>query len=101
MVYVNGCRLTAFTVTHNGATTTVIPAADRVKNGDFVRVVQPAHVPTADELKYDPTAIDADPTVLKTYKVNMPYSFFEDRNEYGRVIKTRYYYWVKNKESAV
>jgi hypothetical protein len=101
MVYVNGCRLTAFTVTHNGATTMVIPAADRVKNGDFVRVVQPAHVPTADELKYDPTAIDADPTVLKTYKVNMPYSFFEDRNEYGRVIKTRYYYWVKNKESAV
>ena len=100
-VYVNGRKTNYFTTGPNGTKTVVYPDAAKLKKGDFVRVTLQAYVPTADDLKYDPTDPAADPTVMNMYKVNMPCSVFYDRNEHGRVNKTRYYFWVKNKDSAI
>jgi hypothetical protein len=102
-VYVNGYAITQFklVVIENTTSQYVYIAESALSHGAMVKIVVEAYTPTAEELKFDPTAPSADPSVLTMYSMNTPYSKYEDRNEQGRVVRTRYYYWVKNREAAV
>jgi hypothetical protein len=98
--YINGRR-----VVHN---TRIVPSTTgfyiyvpetEISIGSKLRVELAARKPTAAELKLKLEGMSTDPTKLVEYKLDTPYVKQEERNEFGRVMKTRYFFWVKNKET--
>lgn len=100
VLYVNGARVTRHHTVEHGASGYYVrvPQAGIVP-GSTLRAELPFKVPTADELKTKLEGTTADPTKLVEYKLDTPYVKLEERNEHGRVAKTRYFYWVRDKET--
>jgi hypothetical protein len=76
------------------------PSRSNIDQGSKLRFELPFKVPTGDELKLQLEGTAVDPAKLTEYKLDTPHSKLEERNEFGRVSKTSYFYWVKNKETA-
>lgn len=101
MLFINGVRIVRGTRILPGPSGYYVhvPQAGIVQ-GSRLRAELPFNVPTGDELKLRLEGTSTDPTKLTEYMYDTPYVIQEERNEFGRVAKTRYYYWVKNKETA-
>lgn len=100
VLYVNGVRVTRrYTIELGASGYYVRVQAAGLVPGSSLRVELPFRVPTADELKTTLEGTTSDPTKLVEYKLDTPYVKLEERNEHGRVAKTRYFYWVKDKET--
>ena len=76
------------------------PSRSHIDQGSRLRWELPFRVPTGDELKLQLEGTTTDPAKLVEYKLDTPHTKLEERNEFGRVFKTSYFYWVKNKETA-
>lgn len=100
VLFVNGVRVTRrFTIEHGASGYYVRVQAAGLIPGSALRAELPFRVPTADELKTKLEGTTSDPTKLVEYKLDTPYVKLEERNEHGRIAKTRYFYWVKDKET--
>jgi hypothetical protein len=99
-LYINGARAVKGARIRNGSSGYYVhvPQAGIVQ-GSRLRAELSFKVPTGDELKLTLEGTTADPTKLVEFKYDTPYVLREERNEFGRVSKTRYYFWVKNKET--
>lgn len=98
--FVNGKRIVRGVTAVSGVTKSYAyftPA--NVTQGSKLRIELPFKVPTGVELnlKLEGNAV-ADPAKLTEYKLDTPYVKLEERNEFGRIAKTRYFFWAKNKE---
>lgn len=101
MLFINGVRVVRNTRILNGASGyyVYVPQAG-IAQGSRLRAELPFKIPTGEELKLVLEGTNADPTKLVEFKHDTPYVMHEERNEFGRVSKTTYYYWVKHKEAA-
>lgn len=100
MLFINGVRIVRNTRILKGASGYyVFTSQAGILKGARLRAELPFRVPTSDELKLTLEGTTADPTKLVEFKYDTPYAMHEERNEFGRVSKTRYYYWVKHKET--
>ena len=68
---------------------------EQITQSDRVHVVRFAHVPTEEELAFNPNEPDGDDgTTFIQYRVDVPYNTKTYYNEQG-VLYTMYYFWVK------
>jgi hypothetical protein len=96
--YVNGKRVLDFTPIAEGSLSYLFINPSLVRMGDSVRVVVPAYEPSSEELGADLSSALAEPSATREFKLDVPFVKLEERNEQGRVSKTRYFYWVTGKE---
>lgn len=101
MLFINGARITRNMRILNGPSGyySRVPQAG-IAQGSQLRAELPFRIPTGEELKLSLEGTAEDPTKLVEYKYDTPYVIHEERNEFGRVAKTKHYFWVKNKETA-
>jgi hypothetical protein len=95
-VYVNGRRILNTAPVVDTPLYMSLPST--LALGDTVKVIVPGHVPTSLELTTDLTLPTANPSLLREYRLDAPYTKEEVRNEQGRVTDTKYYYWVSGKQ---
>jgi hypothetical protein len=97
-VYVNGRKVTGAPIVEGNLGFMLLPSNNSLKQGDSIRVIIPGYVPTADQLAADLSLPFADPSALREFKLDTPHVKVEERNEQGRISRTRYFYWVTGKE---
>jgi hypothetical protein len=95
-VYVNGTKLQSSDWTTSGST--LIVNSD-LNNGDKIRAIVTAYMPTPAELAFDPETNDPDPTIIVQHKLDMPYSHEILRGESNQLTDNNYYFWVKHKKT--
>jgi hypothetical protein len=94
-IYRNGALISGknFTINEN---TVELPST---AIGDEIVIIQRAYSPTAAELAFDPEAQD-DVTVQTQYKRDYRYVSVQARDSGGNLNISKYYFWVKNKNTA-
>jgi len=98
-VYLNGKKLTSseWSIGTNGSNPTIIITSALLKQGDIVRAVLAAYVPTVTDLAFDPSVSDTDPFQLVQYALDIPYVMEVSRDSNDNLTINNYYYWAKNK----
>lgn len=97
VAYVNGKRVPSAPKV-DGTLSYLDVATQELTTGDSLRVVIPAYVPTGEQLSADLSLASADPSAMREYKLDIPYVMEEVRNDQGRVVETKYFYWVTGRE---
>ena len=94
-VYRNGTLLSGKNYTLNQNTITL----NSNSIGDQIVIIQRPYSPTIDELAFNPDVKD-DVTVQTQYKRDYKYVAVQGRDSSGNLGTIKYYFWVKNKNTA-
>lgn len=93
-MYVNGVAQLSGTYSLLGTTL----SSPSVAVGAQVYVIVRAHVPTEDELAFDP-AIEDDTKIQEQYKIDYPYVELPIRDSDGSITTVKYFFWVRDRSS--
>jgi hypothetical protein len=92
---VNGVAQLSGTYTVLGTTLT----SPVVSVGAQIHVIIRAHVPTADELSFNPDVQD-DTKIQEQYKIDYPYVELPIRDSDGSVTTVKYFFWVRDRSTV-
>lgn len=77
-----------------------IASSVEIPVGAKIVVIYKKYQPTKDELNFDPETKD-DYNVNTQYRFSYDHSILSTRDENGKIANTKYYFWVKNKNTPV